>query len=76
MRLQKDTKKILVVVNMFIILIIVLVLQAYSYVQTSQILLLKHVQLRECQLYSNKTLKKFFKNLHIPHFSKESSSVF
>lgn len=56
--ITKCTKKLLGVIDMFIILIVVTVSWVYNYVKTHQILHFKQAQLIVCQLYFNKYVLK------------------
>lgn len=61
-KFQRDMRKLLTGLDMFIILIVVIVSQIHTYVKINQILHFKYVQGNSCQLYFNKVI--FFLNLH------------
>ena len=52
---QRDKKKLLGVMDIFIILIVVIVSQVFAYIKTDQTV--EYMQFIVCQLYSNNLLK-------------------
>ena len=54
---QRDTRKFLVVIDMFVTMIVVMVLWVYAYFQINQILCIKYVQFFLYQLRPNKAMK-------------------
>ena len=52
----RNTKKLLAVMDMFIVLITVMVTEVYTYIQTHQIMYINYVQFFVYQLYLNKVV--------------------
>lgn len=57
--MKRSTRKLLGVINMFIVLIVVMVSWAYIYIKIHHIVHLKFVQFIEWQLYINEAVKIF-----------------
>ena len=60
-RLQKGNRKLLAMMDVFIILIVLMFSQVYTYVKTHQIILFKYVHFIIFQLYSNVAVCFFLK---------------